>query len=116
MQPEEHEGSDATLSKTLGAWEVSAPLPPRFNQRVWQRIAREEAERPAGAWSRAWAWVNQLGAARLRPALAVSYAAVLVAGGLLAGYWQARVENARTAQDLGSRYVRMVAAYEMPPR
>lgn len=114
MKSEQPEKSDLVLGKALGEWQVATTLPPRFKERVWQRIAREEAHRPASGWSAVWAWLSGLGAARLRPGLAVSYALVLVMGGLAAGYWQARAENARTSQELGSRYVHLMAAYEMP--
>src|SRR4051812_3763735 len=95
--------SDGALRKALQAWELQEPLPPRFGEQVWQRIAREEAERPAGVWSQL---TTRLGTALLRPALAVSYVTVLLAGGLLAGYWHAQADNARAEQALGTRYVR----------
>ena len=106
---EQSAGANPALDKVLGEWQVRAALPPRFQERVWQRIAREEAQAPLGLWSQL---CQRLGAALLRPPLAVSYVALLLAVGLLAGYWQARVDNARAAQQLQSRYVRMVASYE----
>ena len=107
-RPESNKAADPALHRLLGEWQVKAALPPRFEDRVWQHIAREEAA-PANLWSEL---VNRLSAALLRPGLAASYVTVLLAAGLLAGYWHARVDNARTSRQLESRYVRMVASYE----
>jgi hypothetical protein len=49
-----------------------------------------------------------------RPSLAVGYVTVLLAVGLTAGYWRARVDNAQTADQLGARYVQMMDPYRMP--
>ena len=111
MKPEQSAAADPALNKALAHWQVNASLPPRFQERVWQRIAREEAQAPLGLWSQV---CQRLGAALLRPSLAVSYLALLLAAGLLAGYWHAQVDNARAAHELQSRYVRMVASYEAP--
>jgi hypothetical protein len=39
---------------------------------------------------------------------------MLLAVGLAAGYWQARLDNAQTAYQLGARYVQMMDPYRMP--
>jgi hypothetical protein len=46
--------------------------------------------------------------------LAASYVTVLLLTGLAAGYWQARVDNARTSEQLGARYVQMMDPYRAP--
>jgi hypothetical protein len=51
-----------------------------------------------------------------RPALAASYLAVLIAAGVAAGYWHARLDNAHVARQLGSRYVRLLDSYETSSR
>ena len=43
--------------------------------------------------------------------MAVSYLVLLLFTGLLAGYWQARVEQTHTLEQLGSRYVQMMDPY-----
>lgn len=86
-------------------------MPPRFREQVWQRIAREEAQGPANLWTGFLAWVGQTMA---RPSLAVGYVTVLLAVGLTAGYWRARVDNAQTSDQLGARYVQMMDPYRMP--
>src|ERR1041384_6711030 len=105
--------TDPLLRKTLRAWEVKEGLPPRFNEQVWQRIAREEAQQPAGWWS---LLSSRLGQGMARPVLATSYIAVLLAAGLLAGYWQASVPNAHASEQLGARYVQLMDPYQMPRR
>ena len=98
------------LHRALREWEIHDPLPPRFQERVWQRIAREEAQSSINPWSLFSNWLGQLLA---RPSMAVSYLVLLLFSGLLAGYWQARVEQAHTLEQLGSRYVQMLDPYHM---
>jgi len=96
------------LHRTLGEWEIHEPLPPRFQERVWQRIAREEAQTSVNLWT---LFSNWLGQSLARPSMAVSYLVLLLFTGLLAGYWQARVEQTHTLEQLGSRYVQMMDPY-----
>ena len=49
-----------------------------------------------------------------RPRLAVGYVAVLLAAGLLAGFWQAQLAKTRMAETLSARYVQMLDPYQMP--
>ena len=44
--------------------------------------------------------------------MAVSYLVLLLFTGLLAGYWQARVVQTHTLEELGSRYVQMMDPYQ----
>ncbi len=111
MKPENLNNEEARLQEVLQAWDVKESLPPRFQERVWQRIARQEAPEPARLWSGLVAWLSQ---AMARPSLAAAYVAVLLMAGLTAGYWHARVDNAQTAEQLGERYVRMMDPYRMP--
>lgn len=99
---------DLLLEGQLREWKIEADLPPRFRQQVWQRIAREEAQRPAGLWNQFSGWINQ---AFARPSLAISYVTVLLLVGVAGGYWQSQAEKARTLETLGSRYVQMVDPY-----
>jgi hypothetical protein len=54
-------------------------------------------------------WLSQ---GMVRPALAVSYLAVLLLTGLGAGYWQARTESVRASEELGARYVQLMDPYQ----
>ena len=102
----EHSSSpDPALRSALRAWQVAEPLPPRFGERVWQRIERQAAPAPGSLWRRL---RERLGTALLRPTVAAMYVSVLLAGGLAAGYWHAHLDNARSAQELGTRYVQML--------
>src|SRR5438552_11799026 len=109
MNPNDSAGYDASLERALRAWEIKEPLPPRFQERVWQRISLAEARAPVRLWTALSNWIS---GALTRPPLAVSYVAVLLLVGLLAGYWQAQVEKTRTMETLSSRYVGMVDPYK----
>jgi len=103
--------NDASLRTELQQWKVQRPLPPRFAEGVWQRIERAEAtERPAlfDAW-RAW-----LTSVMPRPAVAVSYIAVLLAIGIATGQWQARLKASRLDNELEQRYVQTIDPYQKP--
>jgi hypothetical protein len=113
MNGNEQTESDAALNAVLRDWRVNAALPPRFQEQVWQRIARQETPTTATPWALLVSWVEQTLA---RPALAASYVTVLLLAGLATGYWQARLEGARTSAELGSRYVQMVDPYQQPRR
>lgn len=88
MKTEDGNCESDRLDELLGSWKVEAPLPPRFQEQVWRRIARAE-EKPAWLVS---AWVLrlvELGANLLRkPVGATTYFSVLLALGVLAGVWR----------------------------
>ena|SRR5436309_4388618 len=109
MKPELPTDPDKSLHRALREWEIKEPLPPRFGERVWQRIAREEAQAPANFWTLLSNWLAH---ALARPALAASYVTVLLMVGLLAGYWHAQSEKARTLESLSARYVQMLDPYQ----
>jgi len=113
MNPHNSPEENAALSKLLREWKDETPLPPRFEDNVWQRIAREELPALAGFWTQLAHWI---GSALARPSLAAGYVALLLAAGLLAGYCQARAEKAHALETLSSRYVQMVDPYQAPRR
>src|SRR6266511_4779220 len=94
---------DEPLRKVLKEWRSDAPLPPRFQEQVWQRIERAQTPAVPTGWAVLAHWV---GTVLPRPALAASYFAVLLIIGVTAGWAQARQENARVKDELGQRYVR----------
>src|SRR5260221_9564143 len=77
MKPEMNSKSqtDERLSETLAQWKVQVSLPPRFQEQVWNRIARAEAPKPPSSWAEFTRWVEGEFA---RPALAASYLALLL--------------------------------------
>lgn len=105
------------LRKALREWRVTAPLPPRFQERVWQKIQQTgasgtPAETPT-VWALFQAWLE---AALPRPAVATAYLGVLLLAGVAAGRWQARQTTARLESELGARYVQSVDPYQRPSR
>ena len=96
------------LASVLKQWRMDAPLPPRFQQQVWNRIERNTAE-PVALWPLAVAWLRSSIA---RPALAVAYALVLLFLGMTGGALQAQRDNARIASTIEARYVQSVDPYQ----
>ena len=113
MKPNESPDDEGQLRNVLAAWRVEVSPAPRFEERVWERIARRETEPAAGLWAQLF---SQVAAALDRPRLAVSYLTVSLAVGLLAGFWQAQLEKSRLAETLGARYVQMLDPYQMSHR
>jgi hypothetical protein len=111
MNPENPMQSDEALRQELQQWKVDAHLPPRFQERVWRQIERDEAQVQASAWLLLW---NRLSAALTRPSLAVSYVTLLLVAGMMAGYWQARITRTQAGEDMGARYVQLVAPFQNP--
>ena len=108
---------DEPLRKVLKEWRCDAPLPPRFQEQVWQRIERahEGALASATPSPSVWAVISHwIGTALPRPALAASYVALLLVVGVTAGWAQARQETARVKDELGQRYVRVLDPYQAP--
>lgn len=103
--------SDDALSKVLREWRVNAPLPPRFEQAVWQRIERMQAPALTSIWEFIADWI---GTRLTRPVLATSYLAVLLAIGLTTGWTQGRQKAARLYDELGQRYLRTLDPYQAP--
>jgi hypothetical protein len=96
------------LRKVLKEWRSDAPLPPRFQEQVWQRIERAQAPAAPSVWAAIAHWV---GTVLPRPALAASYVAVLLTIGVTAGWAQARQQTGRVKAELGQRYVRVLDPY-----
>jgi ABC-type dipeptide/oligopeptide/nickel transport system permease component len=101
--------NDEPLRTILREWVVDAPLPARFQEQVWQRIERADAQ-PKNAL---WPVLLRLADALLpRPKLAFAYAAVLLAAGIAAGSWTAQIQSSRLDAALGSRYILSVDPYK----
>jgi hypothetical protein len=113
MKPDAPTSPDSALHETLQQWVMTETLPPRFAERVWQRIGRREsAAATHGLWARLSEWLT---AAAGRRSVAAGYVAVLLLAGSLAGYWHARAETARESQNLGARYVRLLEPFQAHP-
>ncbi len=101
--------NDEQLHRVLHEWKVETTLPPRFQEGVWHRLERREAQAPA--------WLlllRRVGTLIARPSGAAGYLAVLLLVGVIAGYWQAQVTNAHAEEMLSARYVQLVDPYQNP--
>ena len=111
MKPERPTDDHEPVRKLMREWQITASLPPRFNEGVWRRIEQVESSAPRSLWSMV---MERLSALLPRPAFAVSYVTVLLALGIAAGYRQARHQTARVDNELGARYVQSVDPYQKP--
>lgn len=102
---------DAKLSALLHEWKVEMSLPPRFQEQVWRRIEREQAKPQVNLLHAFTHWVE---ATFMRPALAVSYVAVLLFIGLTTGYVQAKDKSAQAEARWRTAYVQTVDPYQVP--
>ena len=111
MKPNPEPENERRLDELLHRWTVATPLPPRFQERVWQRIAR--AEPTVQAAPGFWAELRRLMDAYLpRPQFAYSYLGLLLLLGILGGAWAAQRESNRLDTALGSRYVQSLDPYQ----
>lgn len=111
MKSNQYPKNDEPLSKLLREWRPEISLPPRFQEQVWRRIERAEANAKLTFWQ---VFTRQVEAAFRRPALAVSYVTVLLFVGLTAGYWQAQDKSAQAQAQWRTAYVQSVDPYQAP--
>ena len=112
MKPQSYDSGDDPRDEVLKEWKVDSTLPPRFQEQVWQRIAVQERRTNRGSWQAILYWVEGMMA---RPALAVSYVAVLFMLGASTGYWHAQWKAEQTVTELQSRYIHAVDPYKASP-
>ncbi len=99
---------DRALRQVLREWKVDTPLPPRFEEEVWQRIARGEAQPAPTLWASLWPWVEVL---LPHPRFAYSYMAALLVLGVVGGSLAAQVRTKAIEADLSLRYVQSLDPY-----
>jgi hypothetical protein len=102
MKPEDQTGPEESLQKSLRRWEVNDPLPPRFREQVWQRIAQADAQAGETVWARL---LRLIEVALPRPKVALSYLAALMIVGVVAGSLTAQMQKDRFDASLSLRYV-----------
>ena len=112
MKPNQKPDNDERLRGVLREWVVDAPLPPRFQEQVWQRITR--AETPPAPTPGAWLWRLVEGVLP-RPGFAFAYLSVLLVFGLAAGAVAAQIKTSRLNSELSLRYVQSVDPYRADP-
>jgi hypothetical protein len=101
--------SDEPLRSLLREWRMETPLPPRFQEQVWNRIERQDADVSIALWPSILDWLKSSVA---RPAFAVAYASVLLMAGLTAGFVHAQQENAKLDSAIEARYVQSIDPYQ----
>lgn len=112
MNPNQIPDDDQALLQVLRQWTVDAPLPLRFQEQVWQRIARAEAQPAPSLWASITRLVEVLVP---RPKFAFSYVAALFVLGVAAGSLVAQARTRRLDADLGSRYIQSLDPYRAGP-
>jgi hypothetical protein len=111
MKTDEPGNRDEALRRLLNEWRPEVSLPVRFQEQVWQRIERSQTPVLPSVWTMIAHWI---GTVLPRPALAVSYMAVLLVIGVTAGWAQARQETTHIRDELAQRYVRVLDPYQAP--
>jgi hypothetical protein len=109
MNPNQKPEEDDALNGVLREWRVKEALPPRFEEEVWQRISRAEAQPQRSLRGAFTQWVEAI---FVKPKFAFSYVALLLAFGVAGGSWAAQRENVRVETTLGTRYVQSVDPYQ----
>jgi hypothetical protein len=108
MKPKKIPESEEHLHAVLREWVVETPLPPRFQEQVWQRIARAEAEPGGSLWV---ALARLVEVVLPRPKIAVSFVASLLLAGVAAGSVAAQFTSHHVSTTLSERYVQSVDPY-----
>ncbi len=103
-----HEEGDLRLDRVLKNWQVNAPLPPRFQERVWQRIAAGERNTTSTGWSLVWKTIQ---AGLMRPQAAMGFVCLLLALGFALGWTRGIAKSARMEEALSARYVQVLDPY-----
>jgi hypothetical protein len=109
MKPNQSSEDDESLGRVLRQWTMEAPLPPRFQEQVWQRIARAEAPEAPSLWVLFSRWLEVV---LPRPRFAFAYVAVLLVAGVTAGSLAAQVTTSRLETDLSMRYVQSLDPFQ----
>lgn len=110
MQPNPGSENERQLRPLLNEWKVDAPLPPRFQESVWRRIAAEAATETANPWR---VFARAIERMVLRPVVVAGSLAAFLVMGSLAGWAQGRERVASLDAELSVRYVRSVDPYQM---
>ncbi len=100
--------NENALNKVLRQWTVDAPLPPRFQEQVWQRIGKREARSEPAPWAGLWRLIDVV---LPRPRFAYAYLAILLVSGVAAGSVAAQIRTNRLDSELSMRYVQSIDPY-----
>ena len=100
---------DATLRATLRQWKETSPLPPRFEEQVWQRIQKAETRTEISLVGLVSQWLEKVFA---RPVFAGAYIAVLLFAGTAVGYFQAQRAQVQLNEQLSNQYFQSIDPYQ----
>lgn len=109
MKANQEPEKDASLDRILQEWVLEERLPLRFQEQVWARIIRTEAQSQASPWT---LLGRVLEVVLPRPKVACSYLSVLLIIGIGVGAWEAQRQNSRLEASLGSRYLQSVNPFQ----
>ena len=109
MNDKSNNESDVPLKSVLQEWRINSPLPPRFQEQVWRRIERQEANAPKPFW---FLMVNWFRSSVVHPRWAVAYAAILLLVGLTGGFLRAQYDNTKLDGMMQARYVQSIDPYQ----
>lgn len=111
--PMNESNKDLRLRKLLHELPGNVPLPPRFQEHVWQRIAT--AERAVGAKSAfsLTVWLDQF---FCRPAFATACIVALLGAGTATGYFAGGRESVRLESQFSQHYAASINPYLADPR
>ncbi len=115
MNADRNPQKDETLGRLLRQWTVDAWLPPRFQEQVWQRIAKSETRAQAASSAGLWRLIEAI---LPRPRFAYAHLAVLLVTGGAAGSFAAQIKTSRLDSELSMRYVQSIDPYraDAPPQ
>jgi len=105
----ENQVQNEKLRLLLKQWKSGAALPPRFEEEVWLRIERAEAQRPVSPVALIWVWIT---AKLTRPGFAVGYVALFLFLGISAGSLRGRAELKQISALLRQQYFQMLEPFE----
>jgi len=105
MKPNPVPEDDEPLRNALREWEMDTPLPPRFHEQVWRRIARVEAQSQPTLGTRFRRWLELV---LPRPKTAFAYVAILLILGMAAGSLTAEIRSNQMEATLSAQYLRSV--------
>jgi hypothetical protein len=108
MKPNQEPDHNERLRAVLREWVVNTPLPPRFQDQVWQRITRAEGRSESSFWA---GLVRLVAVVLPRPKIAFSYVAALLVVGVAAGSVTAQIKSSHLDATLRARYVQSVDPY-----
>jgi hypothetical protein len=108
MKPNQEPEGEEGLDRVLRQWTLEAPLPARFQEQVWRRIAREETQ-PRLTFRAG--LLRRVEAVLLRPKIALSYVATVLVLGVAAGGVAAQIKTSHLDASLRARYVQSVNPY-----